>query len=248
VTFQKEFEIMATLRHPNVLGIVGGYLADDEADVPYTIITPWMARGSLDQVLFKPGALSATDKMRLVVGIVMGMRYLHACGLMHRDLKPGNVLVSRRLEARIGDLGSARRMDLQKTLTQNQGTVVYMAPELESDSYGPPVDVYAFGLMLWEFVKRERVFANFKSAFALHKAVCQGTRPDLKGFDPELTKLIEQCWQTAPSSRPTFPDIFRTLQEMEWQLFPDVDSVEIEKYVNRVEALEREHPPQDLEW
>jgi serine/threonine protein kinase len=133
--FLRELEIQNALTHPNVLGLVG-YYAQTETQ-PFTLLTSWMSGGSLDAIVYDPAkaaALTATQRVKIVTGIVLGMRYIHGCGIMHRDLKPGNVLLTPGLSPKIGDLGSASLEDPTISLTNNLGTACYMAPKFQTGS------------------------------------------------------------------------------------------------------------------
>jgi serine/threonine protein kinase len=111
--FLREVELLSHLRHPVIVGLIGYYAADEDMRLKPTIITEWISGGSLDGLLWAPESpkLSATLKMKIIVGLVLGMRYIHACRVMHRDLKPQNILLNRECEPKIGDLGSARLTD-----------------------------------------------------------------------------------------------------------------------------------------
>jgi hypothetical protein len=130
--FMRELQMLAQLRHPVIVGLIGYYAPDNDARIKPTIITERMSGGSLDKLLWSGDSprISATMKMKIIVGIVLGMRYIHACRAMHRYLKPQNILLTKECEPKIGDLGSARLNDLETSKTQTSFTVLYMAPEL----------------------------------------------------------------------------------------------------------------------
>jgi serine/threonine protein kinase len=228
-------------------------MADNDAKIPYTILTEWLPRGSLDAILYGPKKveLNGTQKMRIVVGILLGMKYIHACGLMHRDLKPGNVLMTKNLEAKIGDLGSAKRYDISTSFTMGGGTAAYMAPEQSGDDpYGNAVDVFAFGFILWEIVKGQQVFKELagRGPLVIHNRVCQQHRPPLTGVPDEIGKLMVRCWDHDPKHRPTFDTIFKEIKALNYQLFDDVDAKAIEKYIGTVAVFEARNPPKPLTW
>jgi serine/threonine protein kinase len=207
-----------------------------------------MSKGSLDTLLYnsaQSAALTATQKVKIITGIVLGMRYLHACGVMHRDLKPGNVLLTKGLSCKIADLGSARLEDPNSSaLTSNLGTSSYMAPEIAKGEYGKPVDVFAFGVMLWEIVKCEQVYKNWarKDPIFIHNQIVNGIRPDVTGLPENAKQLMEAGWVAGPDQRPTFDAIFDGLRAGNYQLLPDVDAAEIREYVDPILAEEAEHP------
>ncbi|NXQ79609.1 E2AK2 kinase, partial [Nyctibius grandis] len=83
--------------------------------------------------------------------ILEGVKYLHSAGLIHRDLKPQNIFISREDKIKIGDFGLVTSV-AYGTLTENRGTKSYMAPEQFGDKYGKEVDIYALGLIWFEIL------------------------------------------------------------------------------------------------
>jgi serine/threonine protein kinase len=150
------------------------------------IITEWLDRGSLDGPLYdlnKSRNLTPTARAKIVVGIVLAMRFMHACGIAHRDLKPANILLDGKYEMRIGDLGSSRRIDLHQT--QGVGMVHYVTLEIFSEStdepYDEKVDIFSFAIILWEIVSGQRAYAAYASLLHLPfmTKVINGLRPDM---------------------------------------------------------------------
>jgi hypothetical protein len=236
-TFFKELDILRQLRHPNVIGLVGYYTRDTgqtKGELPFAIVTEWMSKGSLDTLLYVPAlaaALTTTQKVKIITGIVLGMRYLHARGVTHGSLKPGNVLLTRGLSCKITDIGSEDHGG--NSLTSGVGTSAYMAPEIADGKYGKPADVFAFGIMLWEIVKSEQVY--------IHTQIVKGVRPDVTGLPENAKRLMGLCWIDDPDQRPTFEAIFDNLRAGNYQLLPDVDEAEIREYVDPILQEEAEH-------
>ena len=99
-------------------------------------------------------------------------------------------------------------------MTGNIGTLAWMAPEMFSGqaSYTDKIDVYSFGIVLYELVVRAIPFAG-ENSFGLPVQVAKGLRPKIpKGISKTWTKLMAQCWHDKPSKRPTFQKIVDTLQ------------------------------------
>jgi hypothetical protein len=151
----KQSEIFARVVHPAILGMIGFVIPAQ--DVSGKLVTEFMPNGSLERVIrdqARYGTLSPTEKVKIAVGIVMGMRYLHACGVFHSDLKPANILLDEKFEVRIADFRTARLVDVTGvTMTGGLGSShFYMAPEFCSDRYGKEVDLFAFAMIFWEIV------------------------------------------------------------------------------------------------
>jgi hypothetical protein len=128
-----------------------------------------------------------------------------------------------------------------------------MAPELAwEESYGREVDVFSFGLTLWEIVTGEKVFADVLAAARSNRRVVsrkiyEGARPKLDGKMPKRAQdLMERCWEKEAKARPTFGQIFQQLSQMKYQLLPGVDAARIEEYVGGILGFEKAHPPRDL--
>jgi serine/threonine protein kinase len=172
---------------------------------------------------------------------------------MHRDLKPQNILLTKECEPKIGDLGSARLTDVETSKTQTSFTVLYMAPELAwGEEYGKEVDVFSFGIALWEIVTGAKAFADLLatargSGMVVSRKIYEGARPKLDATIPKPARdLMEKCWMKEAKSRPTFARIFDDLSKMRYQLLPVVDPRTVEQYVAPILAFEQAYPPRDL--
>jgi serine/threonine protein kinase len=149
------------------------------------------------------------------------MNYLHSRQIIHRDLKPANVLLDAAYLPHIADFGLSKLVtpENQMEMTTSIGTPVYMAPELAqpSDKGGPAytgkVDVYAFGIMLFELVTARKAFGRLRgmnAAYQLINKVCQGTRPEIPPDVPvHVKELMEACWDVDPDKRPSFADMLK---------------------------------------
>jgi len=151
-------------------------------------------RGSDQTAWAGPGAAvrsaSALQTLELRLGCVQflaesiacGSNYLHSLGLLHRDLKPGNILMSRDGKPKLADFGLATINGAgggQHTVAA--GTLRYMAPEvMQSTSYGFKADVFSFGIILWQLlVWRPRPYEHILSNLEVVSAVLVGQRPRL---------------------------------------------------------------------
>jgi hypothetical protein len=174
--FRREAEAVARLNHPNVVQI---YEVGEHDEQPFFSME-YVAGGSLAQRLAE-GPLPATQAAELMTILADAIAHAHRCGVVHRDLKPGNILLSTKDEGRstkedrsspsfssfvlgtsyfpkITDFGLAKRLDLDAGQTPTVaflGTPSYMAPEQaegRTREVGPPADVYALGAILYEML------------------------------------------------------------------------------------------------
>jgi serine/threonine protein kinase len=173
----------------------------------------------------------------MIVGIIIGMKYIHSQGIMHRDLKPGNILLDENYRIRICDFGTAR-FEGCGTVTSNMvGTLRYMAPEMfEEDPPTSKVDVFAFGLILYEILVGESVFPKNMAIAPIVRLHVRGFRPRIpESVSPIVASVIEKCWSVNPRNRPSFEEIFNELREAQFPFFRDVDSGVIDEFISAVD-------------
>jgi serine/threonine protein kinase len=215
--FLAETELMCTVEHPACLRLFAWTC--DFAQGEYLLATEFM-QYSLNKVLeddakgCPPSAWTPTRKAAVAFAIAAGMNYLHSRQIIHRDLKPANVLLDAELLPRIADFGLSKLVtpENQLEMTNSIGTPVYMAPELAASTYTAKVDVYAFGIMLFEIVTAKKAFAKLRGQNAYHliNAVKSGLRPDVPPDVPAHVKeLMQACWDPEPDRRPSFTDMLR---------------------------------------
>jgi serine/threonine protein kinase len=217
--FRREIEILCSLTHPSLLRL-RGYTAG----APFCLVTDYCAMGSLFDFLRKrPHELSATERTIIALDIAAGMAYMHEQQVLHRDLKSLNILLDEEKRAKICDFGLARVVSLEP-MSGLVGTAQWMAPEifLSQPRYGGPVDVYSFGIMLWELLTSGLPFDGVEVA-QLPKRVVGGLRPEIpRDTPPELAALIASCWHEDPQKRPTFQQISQLLATRRYA-FPGTD-------------------------
>ncbi|NP_001017357.1 activin receptor type-1 precursor [Xenopus tropicalis] len=253
----RETELYNTvlLRHENILGFIASDMTSRNSSTQLWLITHYHELGSLYDYL-QVTTLDSVTCLRIVLSIASGLAHLHVeifgtqgkPAISHRDLKSKNVLVKKNGQCCIADLGLA----VMHSQTTNQldvgnnprvGTKRYMAPEVLDetiqvdcfDSY-KRVDIYAFGLVLWEVARRmvsNGIVEEYKPPFYdvvpndpsfedMKKVVCvDQQRPNIPNrwfSDPTLTalaKLMKECWYQNPSARLTALRIKKTLTKID---------------------------------
>ncbi|CAG8672626.1 5524_t:CDS:1, partial [Paraglomus occultum] len=157
-------------------------------------------------------------KLKQLKSITEGLKAIHQKGLVHRDLHPGNILVSNseiQIMYYITDLGLSQPANYQKQKGKIFGVLPYVAPEvLKGGYYSPASDVYAFAIIAYELFAQRYPYSELDlSDEDLAIAVCRGERPKLDELKiPQLLKdLIKKCWAVDPEQRPTATELTNTL-------------------------------------
>ncbi|HEX2838074.1 MAG TPA: serine/threonine-protein kinase [Phycisphaerales bacterium] len=155
--FEREVEVVARLEHPGIIGVLDSGVRKGR----YYYVMEYVEGRALDEAL-APGMCDVREALALMVEVCDAVDYAHQRAVLHRDLKPGNVLVDMRGRARLLDFGIAQLIDgkaaSRETVSrpgQLVGTVAYMAPEQASGSMadmGVRTDVYALGAIAYELL------------------------------------------------------------------------------------------------
>lgn len=157
---KREALLSMRLAHPNIVTVRG---FEEEAGNPF-LVMDYIAGKGLDELLADRGALGETETLRLLGQVAAALDYAHREGVLHRDVKPGNVMVDREGKAYVLDFGIAR--EIQETVTQitgkaSSGTVLYMSPEqLHGRTPKASQDVYSFAAMAYECLGGSPPFAR----------------------------------------------------------------------------------------
>src|SRR4051794_21596370 len=202
--FAEESRIAAAIEHPNVVPI---YAAGEVDGVPW-IAMRYVAGSDLGRRLAREGRLAQGDAVEMVAQIGNGLDAIHAAGLVHRDVKPANVLLSDRPggeHAYLTDFGVARNVATESGLTQTGrfvGTLDYVAPEQIS---GGPVDaradVYALGCLLFKLLTGEVPFPREGEAARLY-AHLHDPPPAPSLYAPSLPMALDDVVIRAMSKSP----------------------------------------------
>jgi serine/threonine protein kinase len=239
--FIREVSSLIELRHPCILELKGCCLPC-KGEGP-KIVTKFLGGGSLKSILGSskaPRGWTGSRKANAISGIVLGMIYVHSKGIIHRDLKPGNILFDDEFHVKIGDFGSSRIYEVDVQKTSGVGTPLYMAPEVYGGEYGPKVDVYSFGIILYEIVVGNGLFSGPGEKGKLFLDLQKGWRPAIPSEVKEVSRrLIEKCWSENPEVRPSFSEIWEELAKSNFEVVGGVDAVEVRYFPQMVEERRR---------
>ncbi|KAI8475115.1 MAG: kinase-like domain-containing protein [Monoraphidium minutum] len=163
--------------------------------------------------------------LEVLVAVASALAHLHACRIVHGDVKAENVLLKTDRTRRLGFAPKLADFGLAKILSDDcaalnldgAGTLTHLAPEMfvAGSRVTPAVDAYAFGMLIWEVYTRRRAFKGMSPAAVRGLAAGGGARPAFPlGAPAPLRELAAACWRLDPAARPAFPEIIARLEEM----------------------------------
>ncbi|KAL1822431.1 hypothetical protein DCAR_0310241 [Daucus carota subsp. sativus] len=220
--FQQEVMMLATLKHSNIVRFIGGC----RKPMVWCIVTEYAKGGSVRQFLAKRQNRAVPLKLAVkqALDVARGMEYVHALGYIHRDLKSDNLLISADKSIKIADFGVARIEVQTEGMTPETGTYRWMAPEMiQHRQYTHKVDVYSFGIVLWELITGMLPFQNMTAVQAAFAVVNKGVRPNIPvDCLPVLGEIMTRCWDSNPDVRPPFTEVVRMLEYAETEVMTTV--------------------------
>jgi len=214
--FVREVQLTARLQHPHICALYdSGEISVPEGPSHLWYSMPYLPGGSLAARLRRDGRLSIADAVRIARETAAGLAYAHRHGVLHRDVKPGNILLTDDGHAQVADFGIARAVDQQSDagepdrLTQtglSLGTPAYMSPEqaMGDKSTDARTDVYALGAVLYEMLGGEPPFAGPTAQSIIARQLTEpprsisATRSDIS---PAIERVVMAALQRDPSSR-----------------------------------------------
>ncbi len=199
-----EAEALAALSHPNVVSLIESF----EWEGQHFLLIELLEGGDLAELL--QGTLSLSRILEIFAQVCLGLQYIHDQGLVHRDIKPGNILFSQDGVAKIADLGLVRRQGQQSGLTEPgvmMGTAAYVSPEQirSTREVGPPGDLYSLGCTLFHALTGQWPFPG-KNEFEIMQAHLAQPPPRLRDLRPnlprELDAVMARLLDKTPDLRP----------------------------------------------
>jgi predicted Ser/Thr protein kinase len=201
----REVETMRRVRSPFVAEVLD---ADVTSDPPY-IVTRYVSGRTLEEVVGEGGPLAGRELARLASGLALALSAVHAAGVVHRDLKPGNVMIANG-EPVVIDFGIAQVPDSTR-LTQTgmfMGTPGYLAPEvIEGQPSGSASDVHSWGATVAFAATGRPPFGTGAFETIFYRIV--NGQPDLAGFPAPLLSLVAQALSRNPAHRPDTAELCR---------------------------------------
>jgi serine/threonine protein kinase len=197
--FLREARMAAGLSHPNLVAV---YDVGEEDGLPY-IVMEYVEGETLAELMARTGPMPPDRAVDLLLQVCAGLEHAHAAGLVHRDIKPQNLLVRSDGVAKIADFGIARTHQATQ-LTQAGtvlGTAAYLAPEQAAgERVTAAADIYSLGSVAYELLSGRPPY-QFDSLADLAVAQ-QRPPPPLEGVPPELNRAVLHALSTDPGARP----------------------------------------------
>ena len=256
-SFLRECEQSSRLRHPNIVRFFGIYHPPG-AKVPSLVME--RLHCSLTSLLENNPVVPIGTKIWIIKDVALGLRYLHTRNppIIHRDLSSNNVLLSKGMRGKIGDLGTARLVDprRQSRMTTAPGTLHFMAPEaleaVTSIRYGKELDVFSFGCVMLHTLSHEWPTPSQAVIINPDTGLVTGGRTEVerrsqyferidRSRSNVLIPLIESCLSNLPKNRPS---IVRVCDQLEGQL---VDNDRTSNNELTVSILQQEIRQKDTE-
>jgi eukaryotic-like serine/threonine-protein kinase len=220
----REGRIAARLQHPHAICVYDVALdtgSTGDRSVPW-LVMEYLPSRSLATVLAERGTLSPHEAAMVGRQVAAALAAAHAAGIVHRDIKPGNILLGRNGTVKITDFGISRA-SWDATVTRTgilAGTPAYFAPEVaRGELPGPAGDVFSLGATLYAAVEGQPPFGLDENTLALLRAVAEGRVRPPQQAGP-LSAVLLQLLTNDPRQRPSMPDAVAALRAVERASLP----------------------------
>ncbi|ELP85853.1 protein serine/threonine kinase, putative [Entamoeba invadens IP1] len=215
--FEKEVAMLDKFRCDYIIHFYGAVFIPNKM----CMVTEFALFGSLQDLMKHKNREKIEMKLRikLMLDTLNGIIYLHTNGILHRDIKPDNILVisidfDNNVNAKLTDFGSARNVNLlmtNMTFTKGIGTPVYMAPEmLKRENYKKPADIYSLAITMFECFSWSYAYSKdkFKFPWSTAEFVIKGSRlPKPDDMNQNINDIICGCWKNEPSKRSSLENV-----------------------------------------
>ncbi|MCI4394423.1 hypothetical protein PGIGA_G00168430 [Pangasianodon gigas] len=202
-SLKREIEIMRGLKHPNIVLLLDSF----ETQTEVVVVTEY-AEGELFQILEDDGSLPESQVREIACQLVSALYYLHSHRILHRDMKPQNILLGKGGVVKLCDFGFARAMSVSTlVLTSIKGTPLYMSPELvEEKPYDHTADLWSLGCILYELHTGAPPFYT-NSIFQLVQLIVKDPVKWPENMSQGCTNFLKGLLNKDPQKRLTWPGL-----------------------------------------
>jgi serine/threonine protein kinase len=244
--FRREVQILSSNAHPSIVQLFHYGVRDETHEYPTWMELEFIPGGTVRNLIAAsvkqtPGfpPLDETRTLVILYGVASALSFLHSNSVVHRDVRSANILLDQNLEPRLADFEFAHRVRYGEKVAPPR-VLNYSAPELLDDArYTEKVDVYSFGILIYELRTREVPYADAKDRRAITNFIVGGrTKPVLAATDPYF-QLYQACTSFIPSDRPSMKEVVIRLDELS-RLIP---GIELKKYLVQKFRIYPKRPP-----
>ena len=253
--FERELETLKTLRHPNIVHCFGGVCEDRQRFYAMELVDG----GTLRELLQSRGRLTWERVIEFGIQICAALDFAHRRGIVHRDIKPGNFLITSSGRIKLSDFGlvSLASESRLTAVGKTMGTIAYMAPEQirGTPAPSPQTDLYAMGCVLFEMLTGRCPFRGASQAEVMHQHL-KDTPPRVASLAPDCPAALENTiavlLQKRPENRPeSAMDVARRLKRVtqtvtvggsDPELIPNADNSDREQDSQTVSSVAVSRP------
>ncbi|KAF7018062.1 unnamed protein product [Triticum aestivum] len=235
--FRKEVAVWKELNHRNVARFIGASTGTTDRSIPADsgessapidlperaccVVVEYLCLGTLRQRLYahRERKIGYKIVVEFALDLANGLSYLHSKDIVHRDVKPENMLLDAEAVVKIADFGVTRvQAKNPEDMTGMTGTLGYMAPEvIEDKPYDRKCDVYSFGICLWAIYCCDIPYYPGMSSIEISSAVVHNNlRPKIPRCCPtRLANIMKRCWDADPDKRPEMKEVVHLLEDLD---------------------------------
>ena len=215
---------LSSVKSPVVSAIHGFHFIDFGPKLQPTIVTDYIRGLSLEEAFSNMNKLRLTGTQRYIIllGITIGMEYLHSNNIIHNNLTPSNIILDEKFFPHINDYSM-----------MNPNGNTYTAPEIFNDKpFSYEADVYSYSIIAYELITCKRPFEGYKMNDFIQNVIKKGERPDLKLIqDKNIQTLLNRCWSAAPSNRPSISSVLDEIINEQYINTFGANRFEVETYL-----------------
>lgn len=221
----------AHLHHPNIVRVIAASTCvpadlEDEGSIG-AIVMEFVGSRNLQQIIYESSEQLGEQRwLRYSLDMVRGLSFLHSHSLVHLDIKPANVLVSRGDVCKIADFGCSLKLDrdcelssISPHLSHGCGTYSHRAPELlKGEQVSPKADIFSLGITMWQLLTREPPYTGDRQHI-LYAVVAHNLRPSLRDHSvfasaqgKRCAALLARCWSAEVRCRPGAEEVLQQLE------------------------------------
>ncbi|ELP95367.1 protein serine/threonine kinase, putative [Entamoeba invadens IP1] len=221
--FENEVNMLDKFRSEYIVHFYGAVFIPSKI----CMVTEFANNGSLQDFINKERLTQPRKmtKLKFMIDASKGILYLHENGILHRDIKPDNILIfsideNEKVNAKLTDFGASRNINLMMTnmtFTKGIGTPKFMSPELlNKKKYKTASDIYSFAITMAETFRWGNVFPLelYPKAWDIADEIASGKRPNISDLDIPFQEIIKDCWQQDPKDRIKADVLVHRLEEL----------------------------------